>query len=176
VFRAAPATSASVTRRALVATVSGAALVLAGCDLDPRSGSAEPDAPDVPEDPDVVALIEAAASTAGAAALVAATVAAHPGLGPRLAAFATLHATHGDALDGAAELPDAPASPRATPPVVPGARPLALAAVRTAESALATDLAARALRAESGTFARLLAVMSAAVQQELLALDRGAGA
>lgn len=174
-FRVVPHTNPRLTRRALAVTLSGTALALAACDLDPRSGDAEPDDAEAPADPDLTALADTVAATAEVAALVAATTSAHPDLGARLTGFGDLHVVHQEALAGAVDdLPEATAAP--TPPVVPTARPQALAAVRRAESTFAKQLAGRAQRAESGTFARLLAVMSAAVQQELAALDRVAAA
>ncbi|WP_295661422.1 hypothetical protein [uncultured Nocardioides sp.] len=168
--RAALPSDVPVGRRALVLTFPGLALALTSCDLDPRAGRAEPDAPAPPEDPDLDALGAVVDATDAAAALVAATISAHPALGPRLAAFGELHTAHRGALDGAADRPQDTAT--TTPPSVPPVRAQALAALRRSESALATALAGGALRADSGAFARLLAVMSAAVQQELLALDR----
>ncbi len=171
VFRSAPPTNLRLTRRALAVTVSGSALALAACDLDPRSTDAGPDDAEAPSDPDLIALADTVAATTEAAALVAATTAAHPDLIARLTGFGDLHTVHQAALAGAvAELREPTAS--ATPPVIAPARPQALAAVRRAETTLARQLAGRAQRAESGTFARLLAVMSAAVQQELTALDQ----
>ncbi len=173
-FRAVRPTDPVLTRRALVATVSGSALALASCDLDPRSDDAETASPDAPVDPDLTALAEAVSAIAEASALVVATTTAHPALAVRLTGFGELHDVHRDALAGATDdLPEPTATP--APPTVITARPQALAAVRRAESSLATRLASWAQRAESGTFARLLAVMSAAVQQELLALDRDGG-
>lgn len=173
VFRAAPLVDVPVRRRALVVAVPAAALALAACDLDPRADGDEPASPTTPEDPDLASLDDVAAATDAAAALVAATISAHPALGPRLAGLGTLHTAHRGALEGAAEAPAGTGT--SAPAPVPAARAQALAALRRSESALATDLASRALLAESGPYARLLAVMSAAVQQELLALDRSAG-
>ena len=173
-FRAPSPTDVPLRRRALVVTVPGLALGLAACDLEPRSTDAGPGAGGPPEDPDLVALGDTVAATDAAAALVAATMAAHPALGPRLAALAEVHTAHRAALDGAAELPEEP--PTTAPATVPARQAQALVALRRAESGLAADLAARALEAESGPFARLLAVMSAAVQQQLLGLDRRGGA
>lgn len=170
-FRTVLPTDRPVTRRALVVTIPGTALVLSGCDLDPRAGDDDPAAPQARPDPDLAALSDTVLATDAAAALVAATTAAHPALLTRLAGLGALHTAHRAALDGAAaSMPEPSTSP--TPTAVPDGQAQALAAVRRAEGTLATRLAGRAHRAESGTFARLLAVMSAAVQQELLVLDR----
>ncbi len=174
-FRAVPHTHLSLTRRALAVTVSGSALALAACDLDPRSSDPERDGGQAPTDPDLTALAHAVRTTKEVAALVAATTTAHPDLAPRLTGLVDLHTAHQAALAGAAaELPRPTVTP--TPPAIAPDRPEALAAVRRAETGLATQLAGRAQRAESGTFARLLAVMSAAVQQELTTLDQGPAA
>ncbi len=174
-LRAVPHTNAWLTRRALVLSISGSALTLAACDLDPRSEDAGPDGAEAPVDPDLTALADAVAATAEVAALVAATAATHTDLASRLTGFGDLHAAHLAALVGAAaELPEATTTP--APPSVAPAPPEALASVRRAETTLARLLVGRAQRAESGTFARLLAVMSAAVQQELAVLDQEAAA
>ncbi|WP_426244068.1 hypothetical protein [Nocardioides sp. LHG3406-4] len=167
-----------VTRRALVVSLSGSALGLAACDLDPRSDD-DAAAGRPPDDPDLKALADTQAATVEVAALVAATTVAHPALAGRLAGLVDLHAAHQSALAGAAaeraETPSATATPAGSPSVAAD-EPQALAAVRAAESKLATQLVGRAQRAESGPFARMLAVMSAALQQGLLALDRAGAA
>lgn len=136
---------------------------LTACDLD-LTGQ-DPPAPDeAPVDPDRAVIDDALAALAGAIALLRATSAAHPSLRsltqPLLAAHvrhrAVLSATRADTERSSAPLPQ-----------VPDGVADAASAVRRSEKALKRSLAQWALGAESGSFARLLASMSASVAQHL---------
>ena len=172
--RPAPSVRPAVGRRSLVA-VAAASVALSGCDSLGGAGDEAPGTGAAPEDdPDLGALAEALETVDGAAALVSAATTASPGLAGRLAGLTAMHAEHHEALSGAAGSggPEpTPPSPTTAPPTAAGAGPPGLAQVRAAERHLATRLAQLSLAARSGAFARLLAVMSAAVHQQLAALD-----
>ena len=172
-----PLTSRPVLRRTTLAAAPLAALVggLAGC----RWGPADDAAPEpagstgpAPADDDSEVAATALAATNRVADLVTRVAARHPGLAGPLADVTLMHQAHADLLAEAGE-----ASEEATPRPVPGRSPTALALVLTEERKLQQTLAGAAGGAASGTFARALASMSAAVAQQrtrLGAIDAGA--
>ena len=175
-FRPALPARPAVRRRTVVAAAA-AAVALSACEPLGGTDGDTPDAVPPPgDDPDQGALTEALETIDGAAALVTAASTAGPALAGRLAGLSALHAAHRGALIGAggsaasSPSPTTP-SPSTTAPSAAAGRPPGLAQVRTAERHLADRLARLALAAESGAFARLLAVMSAAVRQQLAVLD-----
>ena len=114
----------------------------------------------------------ALAATNRVADLVTRVAARHPGLAGPLADVTLMHQAHADLLAEAGE-----ASAEAAPQPVPGRSPAALALVLTEERKLQAALVEAAGGAASGTFARALASMSAAVAQQrtrLGAIDAGA--
>lgn len=172
------------SRRAILggAAIGSAALtsgLAAGCsadlsDLDPRAtpptptttaSLQEPAATD--RDADVRTLDSVYAEVLSVAALVEAVSESHSRLQPLLAPALAMHHAHAEALVGAAlETPRAPAPATRSPRRVGSA----LRSVRTTEEALQTRLFDAAVAARSGTFARLLGSMAAAVGQQLAAL------
>jgi len=172
-----PLTSRPVLRRTTLAAAPLAALAggLAGC----RWGPADDDAPTpagspgaAPVDDDTEVAATALAATTRVVDLVARVAARHPGLAGPLADVTLMHQAHADLLAEAGE-----ASEEAAPQPVPGRSATALALVLTEERRLQATLAGAAGGAASGTFARALASMSAAVAQQrvrLGALDVGA--
>lgn len=159
-------------RRTLL-LVGVASATLAGCSLNnPFSDEKTPAAEAVRDlAPDVAVAVEAVTLLLAAADALEATVAAHPTLSAPLAGLTATHQTHLDALVAAVpERVDVSSEP--TPYVVPPSRGAALAAVRTSEATVQSQLVALAMRAESGPFARLLGTMSAAVSQQLAVLGR----
>ena len=108
-----------------------------------------------PVDPDLALRDAAQLAIVTQLDLVTSTLAARPRLAARLQPLADLHAAHADALPGAPARESTPAPAGTWGVVVHG------------ERALARQLAGMAQRAESGGFARLLASMAAAVDQQL---------
>lgn len=152
-----PPAALPATRRTAIA---GAALLgLSGC----RWGPADSASPSEPEpDADAALITRAAGAIADVRRLVDLTRTGHLGLSGALVPLLTLHDSH-LALLGA----DTAAAGH---PTVPGRSAAALARVRARERQLQEQLAALALEAVSGTFARALASMSAAVAQQLAVL------
>ena len=160
-----------MTRRGALAA--GTVVVVAGCDLDPRSSEPEQPAPTTgaPRDPDADAdralLEQARAATAGALAVVSAARHGHPTLRPVLRPLLALHRVHADLLEegDTAGTPD--------PVVAPGDPAAALTQVRRSEGRLQRRLTGLAVRASSGELARVLAAMGAGVAQHLASLPEG---
>lgn len=169
-----PQSSHPVPRRTTLAAVPLLALAtgLAGC----RWGPAEDDepqptgstAPARPDD-DTVLAATALAATLQVGDLVARVAARHRGLAGALADVTLMHQAHADLLAEAGE-----ASEEIAPRPVPGRSATALALVLTEERGLQRTLAESAGGAASGSFARALASMSAAVAQQrtVLAVPR----
>lgn len=138
---------ASLTRRAALALGATGAITLTACEpFTSTDGSGDPPDPE----PDV-ALVDETATQIAATAAVASAV-------PELVA---MHAAHLAALEAAP-------APSPTPPAGTTTGP----EVRQAEQALQAYLVDASMRAQSGALARLLAAMSAAVSQQLVALRR----
>lgn len=168
-------TSGGVTRRAALGGLAGATLVgagLAGCgtaepprltatraDQQPSSGRGS-------EDPDTRLLHSVVHDVAEVVALLEAVRRRHGSLRPRVDRLLSVHAAHRELLASA----DADNAPAPTPTArAPRRRSAATAEVTRREDRLATRLSEAALEAESGTFARALASMSAGVRQHLAA-------
>lgn len=139
-----------LSRRALLGVGTITLATLSGCasDRDPVSSSV---APAANGDPDQDLLDRVLDELAGAEQLAVAA---------GVQELALLHRTHIEALDGT---PPTPA-----PPPTPGSA--TVADLRQNERRLQTQLVDASMAAESGGLARLLASMSAAVSQQLVAL------
>jgi hypothetical protein len=160
-----PARPLTATRRAALAVTAGlGGLAVAGCttdDGDPPTSTSTASAPSV--DADAALVSEVAGRVAAADALVRQVLRDSPLLRSDLDPLRRMHEAHLEALGGH----DGPA--RSSRP--PRGRPAdALRQVATSEQRLQRSLATAAVRAESGTLAKLLASMSAAVAQQLAAL------
>lgn len=177
------------TRRALLAGAAAALLggAVSACDLDAGdpSGDSAAGGSDAPAatpppgapvpDTDAALLGATVQDLDTAAALVGATSLAHPVLAPVLAPLATTHTRHREVLLGATGSSEAQPGTPAVPRVRRRAA-AALADVRRAEAARARRLSDAALDAQSGAFARLLAVLGASTAQHLAVLpDRPPG-
>jgi hypothetical protein len=172
-------------RTALGAVLLGTGAAAAGCDGTDQSAPVEETPADrtqadetpteVPtepaeEDPDVSLLREQLAGIVETAALVTATSRRHRPLRRQLRALQEMHAAHRDVLGEAAA--DGTAEPSGARGRVPRRKGQALAAVRGREEQLAAALERGAVAAESGSFARALASMSASVTQHLAEVPR----
>lgn len=168
-------------RTALGWALLGTGAAAVGCDGTPGSttsdepASAPPTVTGTPdEDPDVVLLRRQVAEIDATAALVATTVRRHRSLADVLRPVARMHAAHralladADAADAAEQAPGRDGRR----PRVPRRAEQALDAVRRREGRLADGLADAAVAAESGSFARALASMSASVSQHLAEATR----
>lgn len=146
-----------VARRGLLLGGVGAAVGLAaGCgSRDGGSGaSAEPTAPAVGADSDLVERVVGEIGTALGAA--SATARRHRGLRGVARAFADLHRTHLDRLDADTEADGS----------APGDEASARAALLRAEERLQRRLVAAAVEAQSGALAQVFAAMAAGVAQQ----------
>jgi hypothetical protein len=163
-----PARVLRTSRRTTLGGALAGVVLLAGCDLgsdDP--GSAPATAAD-PDDPDTGLVADVVDDLVATLTLVEAARHRHGSLRRQLAELAKVHRAHLEAL-GSSERPDRPGPRRAAD------ADAALALVQRREQRLRGLLADRAVEAQSGRLARLLASMSAAVAQQLavLPLDRG---
>lgn len=125
-------------------------------------------------DPDVALLRDVATTTDRLVALYEGVLSRHRELRRELRPLLRAHRRHASALGDAA--PGAPSqNPRNTPsqPDVDTPRRAAAAVreIRTAERDASAELLGQTRRAESGTFARLLASMSACSAQHVQVLD-----
>jgi len=134
-----------LSRRALLGVGTITLATLSGCasDGDPPPGSAPATSGDPDQD-----LVEQVLDELAAAEQLA--------VAAGVPALALLHRTHIEALDGT--------------PSVPAAGTATKSALRRTERRLQTRLVDASMAAESGGLARLLASMSAAVSQHLVAL------
>ena len=160
-----------------------AAMVVAGC-----TGDATPTARRVPgrtitpaASPDVALAAEVLAGEQRLLDLVEATARRHPAQAGALASARTAHRAHVALLaDAAPDEGSDSASPSSSPtaPVtaVPASAAAALLAVATQEAKLAAHDRAGAQKARSGAFARVLASMAAAAQQQVVVLGAHAKA
>jgi hypothetical protein len=161
----------SPSRRGVV--LAGGVLLLTACDLDPRSDPpAEPTPTSgAPADPsaeaDLALLDEARELVVAALAAVTSVRRAVPALRAALGPLRRLHAAHLETLDEAGPASDG--GPGASLPAV-GDAAGALTGLRRDELRLQRRLAAMAVPAASGPFARMLASMSAGVAAHLAAL------
>ncbi len=155
-----------ITRPVLRRTTFAAAplVALAGCRWGPADDAAPAPSPTgstAPADDDAAIAADALQATNTVAALVAEVASRHRGLAGPLADVTLMHQAHADLLAEAGEPADGP-----TPPPSPATSKRALALVLSEERDLQRTLADGAGRAASGTFARALASMSAAVAQQ----------
>ncbi len=172
-----PARRASTTRRGALTGALGL-VVLSACDVDdlrpPEDDAAPAPSPtpgstDTPEPDADTALVDATGTDiAGALAVVEAARSSVPRLRPQLQPLVRMHRAHLAAL----EIQGDPAAP----PGAGSTRDQALAGVVAAQQGLQARLVERAVEAQSGALARLLASMSASVSQHLAVLPSGRGA
>jgi len=160
-----------------------AAIAVAGC-----TGDTSPTARRLPgrtitpaASPDVALAADVLAQEQRLLDLVEATGRRHPAQAGALASARAAHKAHVALLaDAAPDQDSASAGPSSspTPPVtaVPASAAAALLAVATQEAKLAAHDRAGAQKARSGSFARALASMAAAAQQQVVALGAGAKA
>jgi hypothetical protein len=163
-------TRPAATRRTALAGALGGALATAGCDVDDPASTPSPSAAgttQTPDDPDQALVDRVVTELDAMIAFTDAAAAARPGIGPWPAAFATLHRAHRGVLS--ADETDAPT------PRIRGNGPAVARQVTRREQGAQRRLADWAVEAESGTLARLLASMSAAIAQQLSAPVRAAG-
>lgn len=158
----------------------GGGAVVAGCSgdgpdvdfsrLDPRSDPPTPtttaelrEPADADADADVLTLEAAYAEVLATATLLEAVAQRHQRLAPALQPLVRLHRAHAEVLAGAA-----PEDPPTRPPSgrSPRTAAKALALVRSTEESTQNRLGGWALDARSGTFARLLGSMAAAIGQQ----------
>lgn len=176
-----PATHQSVPRRLVLGgLLLGGGAVVTGCSgdapdvdlsgLDPRSDPPTPtttaelrEPGDVDAKADVLTLEAAHAEVLATAALLDAIAQRHRRLAPALEPLVRVHRAHADVLAGAA-----PEDPPTRPPSgrSPRTAAKALALVRSTEESTQNRLEGWALDARSGTFARLLGSMAAAIGQQ----------
>jgi hypothetical protein len=162
-----PARPLTATRRTALAVTTGlTGLVAAGCTAESSDDPTTPSTTSVPPvDADQALVDDVVAALAALHGYVDALAREVPALRPALRPFRRLHAAHLEALDGPVQdrAHDRAATPTAGDPAA-AAREL----VRR-EQQLQRRLATASVRAESGTLAKLLASMSAAVAQHLVA-------
>jgi len=158
-----PRARPTATRRTALALGAAGLVAVAGCDGDDEP---TPDGRSPAADPDGALVDRVLAELAGITALVAQVGRRHAKLRAPMADLRRLHEAHTKALDG---------SPATDPGAarVPSRPAEALALVRRRELGLQRRLVDAAVSAESGTLARLLASMSAAVSQRLAAMTGG---
>lgn len=176
-----PATHRSVPRRLVLGgLLVGGGAAVAGCSgdvgdvdlsrLDPRSDPPTPtttaelrEPADADANADVLTLDAAYAEVLATAALLEAVAQRHQRLAPALQPVLRVHRAHAEVLAGAA-----PEDPTASTPSgrSPRTAAKALALVRSTEESTQNRLSGWALDARSGTFARLLGSMSAAIAQQ----------
>lgn len=160
-----PSRASRTSRRAVLTGggIAGAALVattLAGCgsvrpDENGRAGAADPTAPAVDADSDLVGRVSKQLTSVLSLAL--ATGASVPGLRPLARRWSSLHRAHLDELSE----PD-----EADGGKVRGSAETARARLLRSEEKLQHQLVKAALEAESGALAQVFASMAAAVAQE----------
>jgi hypothetical protein len=157
--------SAPLARTSRRTTVGFGLLALSGCTLDSPASQTPTDQPTVlsDEDYDQRLVDEAAAGMAGALATIEKIAARFDLVAGSLAPLVALHQAHLSALGVITP-------PSVTVPSVSHGAVTALTRLGALEGRLQQQLAAAAENARSGQLARVLAGMSAGVQQHLLAL------
>lgn len=162
-----------VTRRTALGALTGAALVgvaTAGCGTQEAStaraaGSrTEPADTDRDTDRDTDLLTALVGEVDEVIALLEVVRRREPALRPRVVRLLAVHRRHRELLASAVDVP----APSARPRGVPRGRAAGTEVTRR-EQQLAARLADAATEAESGTFARVLASMSAGLRQQLAA-------
>lgn len=155
-----------ISRRAALSGLGATAVVvLGGCRLGPDDEVAG--ASKEQRDADEALVATAVADLRAARDLADRTMRRHVGLSPAMTPLVTMHDAHLGLLGASAAALEATA--------VPGRSPKALARVRAAEQRLQRRLATHAAGATSGTLARALASMSAAVAQHVAVLPEPTG-
>jgi hypothetical protein len=157
-----PAPVLRTSRRTTLGGALAGVAMLAGCDLGSDDPGSAPAPTADPDDPDTGLVAEVVDDIAATLAIVEAVRHRHGSLRRQLGELAKVHRAHLEAL-GSNERPDRP-GPRTADA---GA---ALALVRKREQRHQRLLTDRAVEAQSGRLARLLASMSAAVAQQLAVL------
>lgn len=155
-----------VSRRTALGAFAGTALATAamtGCGTaqaprGPSAGSSE-------EDADTLLLRSVVGEIDAVVALLEAVRRRERSLRPRADRLLRVHAAHRELLAAAVDSPAPPAAGRRTRP--PRGRDAAATEVTRREERLTARLATAAVDAESGTFARVLASMSAGLRQQL---------
>jgi hypothetical protein len=156
-----------VSRRSFVAAGAGVVgLTAVGCTVDNPVSHDKADKRPAGLAPDVAVASRALAEITAVLAAATRTLARHPGIRPGLVQVVHMHRAHEHSL---ADAVPAQARPSAAPAAyrVPRSRDAALSRLAGEERRLHLTLDALALRAQSGDFARLLASMGAAVDQQL---------
>ena len=162
-----PIADRPVTRRTALAGLAAiaAAGLVTSCSGDSQPSSRETISGRLGNDEQ--AAIRAQRSVAHALDAVDQTSQARPGLAPLLSPIAAMHRAH---LEILTRVQDPEPSQTPTPLPSPADRQSALESLKAVESALASELSDLAHESESGQWARVLASMSAAVQQRQLNL------
>jgi hypothetical protein len=154
-----------LTRRtALTVTAAVTGLASAACTSDSPDEPSDPtstSAPPVDADQELATSVAVDISVVGV--FVDSLAQDFPALRSELRPLRRLHSAHAEAVGGFDDSVPAPVP-------LAGGRAEALAELARTEQRLQRDLAAAAVRAESGTLAKLLASMSAAVAQHLAVL------
>lgn len=162
-----PAAPLTATRRTALGAAAGiACLSAAGCtssDHDPSQPTDPISTSGPPVDADQELAASVVADIAAAGALVDQLARDVPALMGDLRPWRRLHAAHAEALGGVEDSIPSPAPGSGSPTE-------ALRELRRAEQRLQRNLTAACVDAESGTLAKLLASMAAAVAQHLVVL------
>jgi len=153
---------APTSRRTALALALSAPLALAACDLDPPSATPS-ESSSTPPAPDAEVVASARKAILLTVALLEAVSARHRPLRAGIQALLGLHTAHLELLDDGSE-------DQSLEAVLPADTPaMARTQVSGAEGNLAVTLAEAARQAASGDLARVLASMSAAVGQRVVA-------
>lgn len=161
-----PAAPLPTSRRAALGAAVGLA-VLTGCDVTGSDPEASPTPPSAAVDPDQQLADRAAAEVAGTLALVTAAAGRGRQLARLLDGLVTVHEAHLQVL-----VPPAETTPV---PELRGSAEEALDQVLRRERLTQRRLADWSVAAASGQLARLLASMSAAIAQQLVATEQRTG-
>ena len=162
------------------AGIGAGAALLGGCTLNNPYNSDRTPAAEAVRDlaPDVGVAVQAVGVITAAQRELAALVASRASGATRLAGLSAAYQAYADALRGAVPKGvdiTAGQTPAQTPTPTPGApsataSPEAVATARRTATTVHARLTGFALRAESGSFARLLGSMAAGLSQQLVAL------
>ena len=160
-----PAGRHLLTRRTTLALPTVVVALTAGCDAENEDSA--PPGSGVPSEADLDGALvdEVLADLAAITGLVAAVGDRFPRLVVPMSGLRAMHEAHTEALEGTASTDPGSAGLPATPAA-------ALGDVRRREQRLRSRLVQSAVAARSGALARLLASMSAAVNQRLATLPR----
>ena len=164
-----PAPVLRTSRRTTLGGALAGVALLAGCDLGSDDPSSTPAPAKGQDDPDAALVSDVVDDLVATLTLVESVRHRHGSLRRQLGELAKVHRAHLEAL-GSTGRPD-----RRGPKAAGATADAALALVRRREQRHQRFMADRAVDAQSGRLARLLASMSAAVAQQLavLPLDKG---